>query len=379
MEDSDIESEKSGSRPPREVEVRNWLRRGELNLPPASLRLIEDEPMDTAGPRPDGVLEARWQNAVNRFVFECKMLSTPKAVEAATAQAIRYGQETGLCPLVIVPYLSEERLRLLEEQAVSGLDLSGNGVLVGPGFFLWRSGSPNRFKDSQPIKNVYRGVSSIFARCFLLRDGFPSLNELREFALSRFPLDVSPSPEEGTRLVKSTASKVVQALEDEQIVSKEQDGLCLTDSRRLLSRLKESYNLPKRGGLEGKTALSREEIWGRLQGAASRSPFRSVTTGLGSAGRYGVLSGPESLSLYVTNLSEAADLLEVRATRVFPNVALFEEKSDLVYFDARRDGSALWASPIQAWLELARGGPREQDAAQTLETALIQGRGADLP
>ena len=368
---------KFSPKPPREGEIVACLQQGELNLPPATLRLVEQEPKTRFGTRPDGVLEAQWQDSAVRFVFDYKGSSTPKALDMATAQVIRYSQDLGLSPLVIVPFLSEEHLRLLEAQSVSGLDLSGNGVLMAPGFFLWRSGSPNRFKDNQPIKNVYRGVSSLFTRCFLLRQEFSSLMELREFALSRLAIG-NVTSSEGTKLVKSTASKVVQTLEEEQIVSREADKLRLTDPKRLLRRLRENYN-PSRGArMEGKTALPREEIWRRLRNTASPMALRAGTTGLGSAGRYGVLSGPERISLYVTDLSEAADLLEVRATRAFSNIDLIEETEDLVYFDARENDPLLWASPIQTWLELATGGPREQDAAQMLEAALIGGRAEEM-
>lgn len=59
---------------------------------------------------------------------------------------------------------------------------------------------------------------------------------------------------------------------------------------------------------------------------------------------------------------------------LFPNLQLIEEKSDVVYFDARQEGVARWASPIQAWLELSLGGPREREAAQSLEMALLKGQ-----
>jgi hypothetical protein len=49
-----------------------------------------------------------------------------------------------------------------------------------------------------------------------------------------------------------------------------------------------------------------------------------------------------------------------------------ETTRNLVYFDLRADGNALWASPIQTWLELTHGGPREREAAEGLERRLIE-------
>ena len=58
----------------------------------------------------------------------------------------------------------------LEETGVSGLDLCGNGIVIVKGELLVvRSGLPNRFPRSEPIRNVYRGDSSLVGRAF-----FPS-------------------------------------------------------------------------------------------------------------------------------------------------------------------------------------------------------------
>ena len=58
----------------------------------------------------------------------------------------------------------------LEREGVSGLDLCGNGVVTVPGEWLvYRTGKPNLYPQSFPIKNVFRGASSLVARVFLLR------------------------------------------------------------------------------------------------------------------------------------------------------------------------------------------------------------------
>jgi hypothetical protein len=368
-------------KPWSEAELPERIRAGELQLPPAALRLVESEPRTPFGSRPDGVLEAAWGERTGRFVFEYKNLSTPKALDAAVSQARRYAAETGLLPLVLVPFLAEERLYELEREGISGVDLSGNGVLRAPDFAIFRTGAPNRYRESQQgIKNVYRGTSALFARCFLLRPAFDSLSELIAFAQSRWNVPRDPlgtSRMTAAALTKGTAPKVVQALDAEFIISRNAAGLSLMDPQRLLDRLRQNYRPPAGVPLAGETPLSAADMWKRL-GEAPR-PLRYVATGAGSAGRYGVLSGPDQLSLYVTDLDAAASLLQVRATRVFPNIRLIEEKSDVVYFDIRLRGGEQWASPVQVWLELATGGPRERDAAGMLETALLQGHAEEMP
>ena len=353
------------------------------------------------GPGLESTLEMNWHGHTQRYVCDYRARSTPQSIERILLALKPVAAAFGLPPLVIVPFLSEERLIRLERDGVSGIDLSGNGVLLAPEFCIWRSGQPNRFPEAQPIRNIYRGNSSLFARCFLLRGEFPTLSSLRDYAQRRL------SPEENDPTTKKmtigTASKVVKALEEDLIVRTSDNRLTLIDGDALLERLQANYRPSSKVRVEGKTPLTPEQVWQRLAQAGrdydavpnptrlnyapdldkwkrtpQRSLFRYVTTGLGSAAKYRVLSGPDKLSLYVPNLAAVADLIELRETHVFPNVELIEEKDDPVYFDARREDGAVWASPIQTWIELATDGPREREAAQSLRSPLAQSHGAAL-
>jgi len=54
--------------------------------------------------------------------------------------------------MIVTPYLSPERLNELEERGISGVDLSGNGIVVIPGeMFVRRTGEPNRFPTGRRI------------------------------------------------------------------------------------------------------------------------------------------------------------------------------------------------------------------------------------
>lgn len=359
--------------------VAELLRRGELIFPPAELRLCAEEVLvemaDGRRRQADGILEAEWQGRVARFVFEYKALQTPVAIDAAIAQVRSYSNALKINPLIIVPYLSEGALLLLEAEGVSGLDLNGNGILVAPEMAIRRSGEPNRYKTSQPIRNVYRGVSSLIARSFLLRSAFPSLVELQSFAQERLQGEV---PTIEAKLTKGTVSKVVQVLENEKIVLRERGSmrgsLRLLNARTLMESLRSNYLKPRERQMNGKTLLSVPEVWKRLQS----SGIRCVTTGNGSAGHYGLLSSSEKFSLYVDDFERAVELLEIESGPLFPNVELIEDRGDVVYFDTRKDADVLWASPLQTWLELSVGGPREREAAQVLEARFLQGKEEQL-
>jgi len=336
-------------------------------IAPGRLRLIASLPggRDRGA---DALVEVGWDDRKDVFAVELKASSQPLILRGAIEQAERAARDMGLRPLVLIPYLSDESLRLLESRGVSGLDLGGNAVIIGSAFRIWRSGAPNRFTESRPLQNPYQGDSSILTRCFLLRPTFESLRNLREFALARI-VDRIDEPSEPLQL--GTASKVVQALADDVIVVKGRDTIQLVDGARLISNMERRYRrLPTRT-LVGRTPFKPDEVWTRLSEWSREEGGRYVATGSGSATHYGVLFAGDRQSIYVDDLERVRNLLEVRPGPAFANVELVEDRKRLVYFDARGDGPARWASPTQTWLELAQGGPREQEAAETLKRQIL--------
>ncbi len=339
-----------------------------LPFPPVELAIRELGPSLQDRRPANKVLAIRWRDEEQMYACMHSSLNTPKGVQGAALEARHHARPPGLGPLIVVPYLSEKRLGELQDLEVSGLDLCGNGIILGPHFSIWRSGQPNRFPESQPIRNVFRGSSAIFAQCFLQRREFPSLTSLQQHAREH-----SPRTYRTGTLTIGTASKVVQSLEQQMIVARQGTRLTLIDVKALMQGILENY-LPAVGPrLEGRTPLPIEAIWSRLRAPETVTRLRSVITGLGSAVRYGATPGLVETSLYVSDLATAAELLELKETRVFPNLELIQETSDRVYFDARSDHGVLWASPLQSWLELASAGPREREAAEVLKAKLESG------
>ncbi len=324
--------------------------------------------------RYDAEVELTWRVKALRYAVEVESSSQPMIVERAMLQVRQAVRDSGLNPMVFVPYLSEEALLRLNDAEVSGIDRCGNCVLLGPSMAIWRSGAANRFRESRPIRNPYSGDSSIITRCLLLRRRFGSLDELRRFALSMLPLDRLGNE---NLLQIGTVSKVVRALQEELITTRDPDGIHLTDPRRLLDRLREQYRPASGTRVLGKTPFNEEDTWPRLADARSEAG-RFAATGMASASRYGALVGVERLSFYVDDLRAAIQALDVSEGRAFANIELIEARNNLPFFDCRSDGNAIWASPIQTWLELAQGGPREREAAQNLDRLLLEGRTGEL-
>lgn len=340
---------------PTQAELFAALRKGEVSFPPFSLTLQPEQERNSQGERSDAVLELGWSGQSRLFVVEYKSVSTPAMVQVAADRVRRLSRPPLLWPMALFPYLSEERLQELEREGISGIDLCGNGVVVVPGEWLvYRTGRPNLYPQSFPIKNVFRGVSSLVARVFLPRPTYGTVGEVRDEIRKR----------EG-KVALSTVSKVLGRLEEELIVGRQSGEIRLLQVDKLLQRLVENYRPPEiRRRFLGKSKVPPQALLQRE--GCGRAGSAVAVTGVSSARLYGVLATEETLSVYCP---DAADLLrgfgdDVREQRHFPNLELLETDDPVVSFDRRVIGGVPWASEVQTYLELATGGKREMEAAE---------------
>jgi DNA-binding HxlR family transcriptional regulator len=332
------------------------LRSGEVRVPPLDLKWTDGE--NPLGP--DATLRASWEGAKYRFVAEIKGRSTPKVFTQAIAQAQDYAERLGGQPLVVVPYLSPERLQELERIGVSGIDLSGNAFVVVPGKLLvLRTGAPNKFRESYAIREVYRGNTSLVARALLLRPRTESLADLRQFIRQR-----------GGSITLTTISKALRRLEDDVLVERRGGRARLLQPEALLDKLAGAYRPPKvRRCLVGSNSLDRAGLAARL----ANTPARMVLTGQSSTDRYAVMGREARVRFYTDSIAPLVGTLGSAFTEGerFANLELLETNDPTVYFDVRRSGDFPCASPIQAYLELVSGDKREQETAAQIRSLIL--------
>ena len=356
---------------PRESEMLRLLAQGRIDISPLKIVSMDREVARKARPkdyRPDAELVLRWQKKTYRFVVECKAISTPKEITFAAEAAKRSSNPPRSYPLVVTPYLPETQLAQLEEQQVSGIDLSGNILVLVPGEILVsRKGAPNKFPRSGVIKNVYRKNSSIVARAFLLTPQFGSLSQIMDEIKAR-----------GGTVTQATVSKVCGSLDQDLVIERATGKtprtrtLRLIQPEKLLELVTTNYATPVISQrLSAKVSLSPEEFrrglaeWGRQTGE------KAVLTGASSAVEYAVTTPEAVQSFYCSNVESLRKqfLTELDDTSRFPTVELLETDDDFVYFDAREN---LVASPVQAYLELMRGDKRQQETAEQVRNAILQ-------
>ena len=326
------------------------LAQGRVDTSPLKLLAVKCEPARQAtAENPQGGCHDRTRvgKKAFRFAVECQAVSTPKEIAAAAETAKRSSNPPRSFPMVVVPYLPESQLRLLQEQQVSGIDLSGNALIMVPGEILvFRTGAPNNFRRAGVIKNVYRQNSSVIPRVFLLKPQYDSITEVMDEIKSR-----------GGSITQATISKVCNSLDQDLVIERTKGQLPRTRSLRLiqpdklLELLAENYAPPLvNQRLTAKTALTPDQFCRRLTKWAGESAAKVALTGSSSAGQYAVMAREPIQSFYCSNLERLLKRLgpDLEETSRFPNIELLETDEDFVYFDTRNN---LAASPVQTYLE----------------------------
>ena len=356
---------------PRQSEMLRLLAQGRVDMSPLTLVAVKHETIPKARPKTpevDATIELGWGKKAYRFAVECRAVSTPKEIAAAAETAKRSSRPPRSFPMVFVPYLPESQLRLLQEREVSGIDLSGNALIMVPGEVLVsRTGAPNNFRRAGVIKNVYRKSSSIVSRAFLVKPQYDSVTEVMEEIKSR-----------GGSITQATVSKVCSSLDQDLVIERTKGQLPRSRSLRLiqpdklLELLTENYAPPSiNQRLTAKTTLTPNQFCQRLTEWGREAAVRVALTGSSSAGQYAVMAREPIQSFYCSNLERLLKQLSVdlEETSRFPNIELLETDEDFVYFDAR---DSLAASPVQTYLELMQGDKREQETAEQLRKTILQ-------
>ncbi len=330
--------------------------------PTVTLELMRWEPTD-ARARPDNRVRLRWDQTFD-FVAECKSRSTPRAIDEAVLQACRFSQATGLPPMIIVPYLDERRLDRLAEETVSGIDLSGNGIVVVPGrLLLRRSGRPNRYPESQPTKYAYRGATSIVPRVFLCQAAFESVSAIKDAIEAR-----------GGSVALSTVSKALARMAEDVLIERAGSRITLIQPDALLDKLRENFRAPAaRVTMRVKTKRTIGDLF--IHANELRKRPRLVLSGSSSQDRYSAGMRSDELIAYCERLRDvrgrAADCWE--ETQRFADLTVVETSDRTPFFDARSDKTGIvHASPVQAYLELAAGDKRDQEIAEAVRKQILR-------
>lgn len=362
-----------------EAEMRKKFADG-YDFPPLQIRLGKGDELLGKNDDLDAILAVTAEDETFDFAAEFKSRNTPRIFEEALTAIQKAARRRQMLPMLVVPYLRENQLEELQQRKLSGIDLSGNGVVAVAGRLLvYRTGSPNKFPDSAPTKYAYRGATSLVARAFLCQPKFQSLAEIEKVISTR-----------GGTVVLSTISKALKRMESDLIIDRTPNGYQLRQADKLLEKLAESYSNPKTtktatfalkslalttkgkqlsaGGLK----LTAKSTLANLFAEGKRQPS-VVLTGQSSIENYAVMGRQEWPALYTTNLDRLIRTwgAKVAETSRFVDFELRETDDPTVYFDIRLKENLPYASPIQVYLECSAGDKRERETALQVKDLIL--------
>jgi hypothetical protein len=343
-----------------EDDIRDTLAKQQLQLPPLSFRLLSEVP-DRIGV----ILRGSWGERSWKFATELKRLATPKILQDAVNAVRPAAEQSRLNPMIVVPYLSPDNIAFLERSGVSGVDLCGNGIVVVPSELLVvRTGNPNRFPQSAPIRNVYSGDSSLVARAFLATPTYVTVGQIQKTIRDL-----------GGDITLSTVSKVLKAFESDLIVTREKGSIRLVQPEKLLDRLAANYRPPQvKERFVGRIDLGERELQAALTAAARKKESKFVVTGAASANQYAVLAREPVVTVYCSVTPEellASLPTSAQRTDRFPNLDLIQTTDARVYFDPNTRDGVPYASPVQSYLELTSGDKRQRETAEQVRRLLL--------
>jgi DNA-binding MarR family transcriptional regulator len=349
-----------------ETRILDMIASGELQFPPIRFRLLESR-VQRRDWVCDAVIKATWEEQEITFAAAVQRSSSDRSVQEAIRESRYAAERLDAMPLVITPWLSTEQLERLEAEGVSGIDLSGNGVIVVPGrILIVRSGKPNAYKDSRIVKNVYEGTSSLVARSFLLKPSYTSVMELLQEIQRR----------SGT-ITQSTVSKALKQLEADVVIWREKGLIKLLQADKLIERLASKFKLPTRlQEVTGKINAELAELPGILTSLANNAGGNVVVTGACSVNKYATMGRDPIIDVYCRE--DPTKLLKLPISQFeigarFPNFRLIQTDDPTVFFDARLGGKTHWASPLQSYLELMKGDKRDKETAVEVRKYILKG------
>ena len=358
---------------PTEKEMFDQLRQGKVQLPPLTIRLLDDQLNVGEDKRIDACIEAKWNQKSARFAVECKALSTPKFFQNSINYLKSLSLPQNIFPMLFMPFLGERQLKELELEGISGIDLCGNCVVVSPGTFsVFRSGGKNRFPSSAAIKNIYRKNSSMVGRGFFVYSDFQSVQDICA-TINQQNLLVNRWNKKPMSL--STVSKVLKTMVEDLIITRT-ETIRLLQPDKLLEKLSENYNPPVvKERVRLQISENNKSILKLLSEQSLQMGLPLIASGTSSVTRYTVMQRGDLLTVYCPKVEMLLKRLPGSQSDRFPNLELLETEDERVYFDARQEDGFWWASPLQVYMELMVGDKRDQETAEQLKVQILNDAG----
>jgi hypothetical protein len=323
------------------------------------------------GSQIDAIMDCSIQNGPSfKAVVEIKTVATPQNILMGAQLLKAYianDKEQDKIPLLVAPYIGTKQAKILADNGISWLDLSGNMLIrVSNRIYIERTGKPNRFPDTAPIKKIFQGTSSLVSRALLLKpEGFESLTKMTDFINQKNENIVS----------LSTVSKVLKKLDEELLVNKCKSLITSADPEKLLEKLAEGY----RNSTERKRRNPYQFV---IEGIEQMSEgITALCKDYLACGFYAAqikgLAVTDRKTIFVKDIEQfrrkaERKLVSVTPDAEFGNVIITETKDPGIWFNADYRITVSVVDDIELYLEMMVDTPRGPKIAEQLKKRILQ-------
>jgi DNA-binding MarR family transcriptional regulator len=251
--------------------------------------------------------------------------------------------------------------QLCAEAGVNWLDLSGNAHLEAPGLHVHVEGKPNQFARPGRPSTVFAPKSARIARWLLVHP---------EHSFSQQQLA------DATGLDKGLTSRVVRELEEQGLISRDDNGAVkVADFDALLEAWREAYDFSKHHLVRGHVAArSSDDVLRQLAGGLKQSKAEHAATGLAAAWLLNQFAGFRLVVFYVAKLPSEDErrAMGFHAESRGENVWLVVPNDEGVFHGAAEREGIRCVHPVQAYLDLKNHPERSAEAAEELRKKLLK-------
>jgi hypothetical protein len=337
--------------------MREAIRLVETRLPPSWSADTEEEPR-IDGRHLDAVVTLTAPDGVRgQLIIEAKRLLAPRDVPQVLQQLDAYIRalepSVPTATMVVARYLPPSTRERLEEQGASYADATGNLriSLDRPGLFLRDRGA-----DKDPWRGPGRPRGTL--------KGPSAARAVRALVDFAPPLSV---PELANRSGASLGAtyRVVDFLEREALIERNPRGPILSvEWRRLLERWSEDYGFQRSNVVV--SALQPRGLTALVETLRSAEELPYVLTGSLAAEHFAPYASPRLAMIYVDDLQQAVERLNLRPVGTGANVLLGTGEYDVVFERTLNTDGLKIAAPSQIAVDLLTGPGRSAAEAHAL-------------
>jgi hypothetical protein len=342
---------------------------------PLKIDSIEEQVSLSEGYRADGVVEFSIRDGAKfKALVEIAPVSTPKNILDKTMllnDYIKKVESPDMVPMIIAPYIGAKQSKILADKGISWMDLSGNmSIRIANRIYIERTGKPNRFPDTSPIKKIFQGKSALVSRALLLKpEGFSKLNEIVDFINNR-----------NTNVKISLVSKVLKVLEEELLVTKKKKHIFVTEPEKLLDRLVDGYRNSTERKSRNIYKCTIGDI-GQLSGGITGYCKDYLACGFYAAQIKG-LAVTEQKSIIVKDIGQFKKIAEEKLVSFafdseFGNYIVTETTDPGVWFNPSFRVIDSVVDDIELYLEMMVDTPRGPKIAEQLKQRILRRTGSD--